>query len=160
MAAWPKAAASAAAAGGPRPPDARLAAAASGQRFLHDEKPRRQEDQVGHQEVERRFAGAHQQHRAEDAAQETGNRQEEDLAGMIAQFRAVAPKTAQGPRPQGDGIGGVGNDGRLADEDQGGEGQKRAAARHRVDGPAQDGREKQDQQVKPMHLWAAAISED
>ena len=64
---------------------------------------------------------------------------------MVAQFRAVAPKAAQGPRPEGDGVRGVGNDGRLADEDQGGEGQERAAARHGVDRASQHGRAEQDE---------------
>ena len=76
-------------------------------------------------------------HRAADAADDGGGRDDGDQ--VAAQVGAQRPDGGELARPQRDGVGGVGLDGRDADGEHRGKGDEGAAAGHRVDHARDEG---------------------
>jgi hypothetical protein len=103
------------------------------QPILRRQQRRGHQDQVRHQRPERVLARAQQQHAAGNAADDAdrhGQHQSLALAGEVTPLRDDAADHA---RPQRDGVGDVGGDGRHADRRHRRERDERAATRDRVD---------------------------
>ena len=103
------------------------------QPILRREQRRRHQDQVRDQRAERVLAGVEEQEAAGDAAERADRHRQPQAAALPVEVAALRQHAADHARPQRDGVGDVGGDGRHADRGQRREGHQRPAARDRVD---------------------------
>ena len=93
------------------------------------------------------------------AADEAGERHWQRQPQIFEDVGAVSSDGSELPGPQGDGVGGVGLDGKHFHAEHGGEKQKRSAAGHGIEHSCQKGSHRQPDPM-PIHVRRKARDED
>ena len=118
---------------------------------LEDHQHHRQQDQHRDHAVEHRARQREQEHPTGDPADERGRAEDHRAAALTAELAPVADRAAHAAEADAHRVADVGDDRRVADGEQGGEGDERARAHDRVDGAGEETGADHEQRFEDRH---------